>query len=59
MTAEHFIELKSSSGTEKILGKHSQDFGFECKAGETISIKYPVKPSTVQWTGSLKASNHE
>ncbi len=57
LTAEHFIEIKSSAGTKAIVGKHSTNFDFECKAGETISIKYPVKPTTVQWTGSLHVTH--
>jgi len=29
------------------------------KAGETMIIKYPVKPQVVKWTGSLKVRNDD
>lgn len=55
-----YLEAKIEDGPMIMLDKASMAAGANskliCKAGQKMTIKFPVKPAIAKWTGSLKTA---
>ena len=59
LTGSEFLQAKSSDGKMIMCDSAALSSGagskLVCKAGETVTIDFPVKPSMVKWIGSMRA----